>query len=176
VLNNGLGRYEAALTAAQRSTEVGYELGISNWAVVELIEAAVRSGTSETAVGAYRRLAEQAKAAGTDWVLGLEARSHALLCEGAEAERLYRDAIERLGCTRARADLARAHLLYGEWLRRERRRGEARDQLRTACQMLLKTCVRWRDRPFGRGSGSLVAYSTGVQQPPCSWMDVHGRS
>jgi len=136
VLNNGLGRYEVALAAAQRSTEVGYELGISNWAVVELIEAAVRNGTSDAAVGAYRRLAEQAKAAGTDWVLGLETRSHALLREGAEAERLYRDAIERLGRTRARADLARAHLLYGEWLRRERRRGEAREQLRTACQLL----------------------------------------
>jgi DNA-binding CsgD family transcriptional regulator len=136
VLNNGLGRYEVALAAAQRSTEVDYELGFSNWALVELVEAAVRSGESSAAIGAYRRLAEQARAAGTDWVLGLEARSHALLSKGAEAERLHHEAIERLGRTRARGDLARAHLLYGESLRRERRPGEAREQLRTACQML----------------------------------------
>jgi DNA-binding CsgD family transcriptional regulator len=136
VLNNGLGRYAAALTAAQRSSEIDYELGLPNWAVVELIEAAARSGTSNAAAGAYRRLAEMARAAGTDWALGLEARSHALLSEGAEAERLHREAIERLRRTRVRAELARAHLLYGEWLRRERRRGEAREQLRTASQML----------------------------------------
>jgi hypothetical protein len=136
VLNNGLGRYEAALTAAQRATEITYELGFSNWAMVELIEAAVLSGANDAATGAYRRLAEQAGAAATDWVLGLEARSHALLSNGAAAERLHREAIERLGRTRARADLARAHLLYGEWLHRERRLPAAREQLRTACQML----------------------------------------
>ena len=136
VLNNGLGRYEAALTAARQSTEIDYELGFSNWAVVELIEAAVRTGTTSAATGAYHRLAEQAEAAGSDWVLGLAARSHALLCEGAEAERRHREAIERLGRTRARADLARAHLLYGEWLRREGRRTDAREQLRTAHGML----------------------------------------
>jgi DNA-binding CsgD family transcriptional regulator len=136
VLNNGLGRHQTALAAAQRSTEIDYELGYSNWATVELIEAAALSGASEAAAGAYRRLAEQAGAAATEWVLGLEARSHALLSKAAEAERLHREAIERLGCTRARPDLARAHLLYGEWLRRERRPAEAREQLRTACQML----------------------------------------
>jgi DNA-binding CsgD family transcriptional regulator len=136
VLNNGLGRYAAALAAAQRSSEIDYELGMSNWAVVELIEAAARNGTSDAAAPAYRRLAEQARAAGTDWVLGLEARSRALLSEGAEADGLYRDAIERLGRTRARADLARAHLLYGESLRRERRTGAAREQLRVAWQLL----------------------------------------
>jgi DNA-binding CsgD family transcriptional regulator len=136
VLNNGLGRYEAALTAAQQSTEITYELGYSNWAMVELIEAAALSGAKDAATGAYRRLTEQATAAGTDWVLGLQARSHALLSKGAEAERLHLKAIERLGHTRARPDLARAHLLYGESLRRERRLGAAREQLRTACQML----------------------------------------
>jgi DNA-binding CsgD family transcriptional regulator len=136
VLNNGLGRYKTALTAAQRSTEIAYELGYSNWAMVELIEAAALSGANDAAAGAYRRLAEQARAAATDWVLGLEARSHALLTKGAEAEPLHREAVERLGHTRARADLARAHLLYGEWLRRERRPSAAREQLRTACQML----------------------------------------
>jgi DNA-binding CsgD family transcriptional regulator len=136
VLNNGLGRYEAALAAAQRSAEIDYELGFSNWAVVELIEAAARTGATSAATGAYRRLAQQAEAAGSDWVLGLAARSHALLSEGAEAEHLHREAIERLGRTRAHGDLARAHLLYGESLRREHRSSAAREQLRTACQLL----------------------------------------
>jgi DNA-binding CsgD family transcriptional regulator len=104
--------------------------------MVELIEAAARSGMTETAAGAHRRLAEMTSASGTDWALGIQARSHALLSEGDEAERLYREAVERLGRTRIRVELARAHLLYGEWLRRERRRGEARDPLRTAYQML----------------------------------------
>lgn len=84
----------------------------------------------------FRRLAEMTSASGTDWALGLRSRAHALLAQGAEAERHYRDAIAGLGRTRVRTDLARAHLLYGEWLRRERRRREAREQLRTAHAML----------------------------------------
>jgi len=136
VLNNGLGRYDVALTAAQRSAEIDYELGYSNWAMVELIEAAARGGTRDAAIGAHRRLAEQATAAGTDWVLGLEARSRALLSEGGDAEDCYRESIEQLGRTRARVELARSHLLFGEWLQGERRRGEAREQLRTAYRML----------------------------------------
>jgi DNA-binding CsgD family transcriptional regulator len=136
VLNNGLGRYTEALTAARQASDSHPELGQSNWAMSELIEAATRSGMTETAVGAYRRLAEMTSASGTDWGLGIEARSRALLSEGEEAERLYREAIERLDRTCVRAELARAHLLYGEWLRRGRRRGEAREQLRTAHGML----------------------------------------
>jgi DNA-binding CsgD family transcriptional regulator len=136
VLNNGLGRYTEALAAAQRASENHPELGFSNWAVAELIEAAVRSGMTETAAAAYRRLAEMTAASGTDWGLGVQARSRALLSEGEEAERLYLEAIARLGRTRIRVELARTHLLYGEWLRRERRRGDARDQLRTAHEML----------------------------------------
>jgi DNA-binding CsgD family transcriptional regulator len=136
VLNNGLGRYAEALAAAQRASENHPELGQSNWAMVELIEAAARSGMTEAAAGAYRRLAEMTGASGTDWGLGIQARSQALLSEGDEAERLYREAIERLGRTRLRVELARAHLLYGEWLRRQRRRGEARGPLRTAHGML----------------------------------------
>jgi DNA-binding CsgD family transcriptional regulator len=136
VLNNGLGRYQEALTAAQRATEYSGGVGFSNRALVELIEAAVRSGETETAVGAYERLAEMTGASGTDWGLGVQARSQALLSEGEAAERLYREAIARLGRTRIRLDLARAQLLYGEWLRRERRRAEARAQLRTAHRML----------------------------------------
>ncbi len=136
VLNNGLGRYQKALAAAQRATTNDRELGFSNWALAELVEAATRSGMSETAAGAYRRLAEITGASGTDWALGVQARSHALLSDGEEAEGLYRQAIARLGRTRARTELARAHLLYGEWLRRARRRADAREQLRNAHGML----------------------------------------
>jgi DNA-binding CsgD family transcriptional regulator len=136
VLSNGLGRYHKALVAARRAAENPWELAFLNWALVELVEAAARSGTYEMAAGAYRRLAERTAASGTDWALGLQARSQALLSEGEEAERLYREAIARLGRTRMRVDLARARLLYGEWLRRQRRRCDAREQLRMAHCML----------------------------------------
>ena len=135
ILFNGLGRYEQALAAAQRASDDTPQLFISSWALAELIEAASRSGEPELGVGALERLTEDTSAAGTDWGSGVAARSRALLCEGGEAERLYREAIERLGRTRLRPELSRAHLLYGEWLRRERRRVDARAQLRTAHEM-----------------------------------------
>jgi DNA-binding CsgD family transcriptional regulator len=129
VLYNGVGRYDDALDAAHQVAEHPEELPFA-WGLVELIEAATRSGK---AVGdALQRLSETTRASGTDWALGIEARSRALLSDGGTAERLYREAIDRLGRTRVRVDLARAHLLYGEWLRRERRRLDARQQLRTA--------------------------------------------
>jgi len=139
LLGNGLGHYAQAVTASQRASGYGdgaADLGVSNWALAELVEAAVRNGMSDAAAGALGRLTEITAATGTDWALGVEARCRALLSEGDAAERLYREAITRLGRTRLRPDLARAHLLYGEWLRGERRRTQARDQLRTAHGML----------------------------------------
>ena len=136
VLGNGLCRYDEALAAAEPGRDYPDQLGLAAWPAVELIEAAARTGQPERGIGALRRLEEVTSAAGTDWALGIEARSRALLSDGGPAERLYREAIERLGRTRVRVELARAHLLYGEWLRRESRRVDARDQLRTAHQML----------------------------------------
>ncbi len=136
VLNNGVGDYETAMRAAQRASEHAGEQVAATWAAVELIEAAARNGNRELAVGTCRRLAEMTSASGTDWALGIEARSRALLNDGDTAERLHCESIERLGRTRIRADLARAHLLYGEWLRGERRRVDARAQLRLALNML----------------------------------------
>jgi DNA-binding CsgD family transcriptional regulator len=134
---NSLGRYEDALAAAQQSTEHPEELLFATWGLVELIEAATRTGKAALATDALERLAQTTRATGTDWGLGIEARSRALLSEGEAAERLYREAIERLGRSRVRVALARAHLVYGEWLRRERRRTDAREQLRTAHEMFM---------------------------------------
>jgi DNA-binding CsgD family transcriptional regulator/tetratricopeptide (TPR) repeat protein len=131
-LYNSLGRYEEALAAAEQASEHPQELFFSTWGLVELIEAAARSGKAARAAGALQRLSESTRACGTDWALGIETRSRALLSEGDVAERLYREAIDRLGRTRVRGALGRAHLLYGEWLRRENRRTDAREQLRTA--------------------------------------------
>jgi DNA-binding CsgD family transcriptional regulator/tetratricopeptide (TPR) repeat protein len=132
LLYNGLGRYEDALDAAQHVTERADEMLWSSLVLPELIEAASRSGKTERAVLALERLTDATRASGSDWALGIEARSRALLSDGDTAEGLYREAIQRLGRTRAAAELARSHLLYGEWLRRERRRTDAREELRTA--------------------------------------------
>ena len=131
VLCNGLGRYEEALAAAQAAARHEVEFG-SRRALVELVEAAARSGSNELGTDALERLSEATRASGTDWALGLEARSRALLSEGDTAEQLYREAIERLSRTRVRLELARAQLVCGEWLRRENRRVDAREHLRAA--------------------------------------------
>ena len=132
LLYNGLGRYEQALAAAERASDYPLEMLYSTWGLVESIEAAVRTDKPGAASDALGRLTERTRASGTDWALGIEARSRALVTEGGAAEALYRQAIDRLERTRVRVELARAHLLYGEWLRRERRRLDAREQLRQA--------------------------------------------
>jgi DNA-binding CsgD family transcriptional regulator len=133
---NALGLYEDALVSAERAAEAATGLGPSMLLLAELIEAAARSGQPERARGPLAQLAEITHAADTDWARGTHARAAAMLAEGAAAERLYREAIERLSRIRTRATLARAHLLYGEWLRRENRRVDAREQLRVAHTML----------------------------------------
>ena len=135
VVNIGLGDYDEALTAATRATEYDPDLRMLAWPIVELIEAAARVGNSDVAKVAYGRLSNMTSASGTDWGLGLQARSQALLDDGDVAEQFYSEAISRLGRTRQLTDLARAHLLYGEWLRRRRRRSDSRYQLRTAQSM-----------------------------------------
>jgi DNA-binding CsgD family transcriptional regulator len=136
VMQNALGRYGEALAAVRDALDVApfTEMG-SPRISAELIEAAVRSGERRLAERGLERLSESARAAGTDWALGVEARSRALLADDEAADGLYREAIERLRRTRVHLQLARTHLLYGEWLRRERRRENAREQLRTALEM-----------------------------------------
>jgi tetratricopeptide (TPR) repeat protein len=135
ILYNGLSRHQEALAAARQASEHRH-VYVSMSALPELIEAAVRTGSVHMASDALDLLAERARAGGTEDGLGIEARSRALLSDPEAADGYYREAIDRLGRTRRRPVLARAHLLYGEWLRRERRRGEAREQLRTAYEML----------------------------------------
>jgi DNA-binding CsgD family transcriptional regulator len=177
LLYNGLGRYEDALTAAQKANEKSEAQVGAMWAPVELVEAATRSGRPDRAAVALQELTDMTHASSTDWALGIEARSRALLSENEAAERRYREAIDRLGRTRVRVELARAHLLYGEWLRRERRRRDAREQLRTAHELfasmgmeafaeraareLLATGERARKRTV-ETSGQLTAQETQI--------------
>jgi DNA-binding CsgD family transcriptional regulator len=132
VLYNGLARYQEGVSAARHATSNTLEPWVSMWGLPELVEAAVRVGDTELAREALKRLAETTQPSGVDVALGIEARCRALLSNGDNADRLYREAIERLGRTQVRPELARAQLLYGEWLRREGRRVDAREQLRIA--------------------------------------------
>ena len=151
VLHNGLGQHERAQAAAEQASEDPPRRrravqGISNWALIELVEAAARTGDAERAADALRRLSEQAQASGTDWALGIEARSRALLTDD-EAD--YREAIERLTRGGVGAFAARSHLIYGEWLRRARRRADARRELRTAHEQFVAMGFDGVRRPGG---------------------------
>ncbi|HKC28820.1 MAG TPA: AAA family ATPase [Jatrophihabitans sp.] len=136
LLYNSVGRNEEALAAAQAPADSPHDLGILTWMLlVELVTAAARSGRGDVAIRAFDRLRQMTQASGTEWALGLEARCRAMLSDGPAADADYREAIERLGRTGIRGELARAHLHYGEWLRRANRRVDAREQLRVALEM-----------------------------------------
>ena len=131
LLYNGNGHYAEALAAAQRGCEHD-DVGLFAWSLVELIEAGVRCGATDASSAALDRLSARTRASGTEWALGIEAGSRALLSDRQEAEPLYREAVERLDRSRGVVHAMRARLLYGEWLRRENRRVDAREQLRIA--------------------------------------------
>ncbi|WP_254885914.1 helix-turn-helix transcriptional regulator [Streptomyces sp. NA02950] len=135
VLHNGGGRYDAALIAARKAAEQVRISAFGVWALPEVVEAASRLGQTDVAINAADQLSERTLPCDTDWALGVEAATRALIADDTVAEDLYREAIERLGRTRIRAQLARTHLVYGEWLRRQRRRTDARAQLLTAHEM-----------------------------------------
>lgn len=161
VLCNGLALYEEAMAAAGEAAASQEQFGVARWALPELVEAAVYSNARDLASDTLEQLSQVARASGTEWALGLEARSRALLSPDAQAEQLYLEAIERLGRTLARVDLARAHLTYGEWLRREGRRTDARAQLTTAHEMLtqfgLEAFARRAEREL-RAAGATVRH------------------
>ena len=136
VILNGLGRYQEAMRPAQDAADATPEMVVAGWGLIELVEAAARCGEMDVALRALARIEERNSVIATDWGLGIAARSRALVSTGVTAEGLYREAIDRLSRTRMRPELARAHLLYGEWLRREGRRNDSREQLRTAHDML----------------------------------------
>ncbi|TDW84371.1 regulatory LuxR family protein [Kribbella pratensis] len=159
VLCNGLARWEEALSAARAAARYQEEFGAPRWALAELIEAAAHSGAPEVAGDALEQLSEAARASNTDWALGVEAYSRALLSDGIAAEDLYREAIDRLAQTRVRVTLARTHLLYGEWLQRKNRRVDARVQLTRAHEMLTQFGAGGfaeRARRALRGTGAKV--------------------
>ncbi|MCW8382546.1 ATP-binding protein [Streptomyces justiciae] len=144
MLHNSLGRHAEALAALSGVVDHGQrDVGtVGVWALVEFIEAAARSGDAARATDIFRRLSERTGPSGTDWALGVEARSRALMTGGRAAEEHYRGAIDRLGRTAIRGELARARLLYGEWLRRERRQRQAREQLRAAHESFAEMGMR----------------------------------
>jgi DNA-binding CsgD family transcriptional regulator len=162
VMYNGLGRYEKAFTAVREAVDVEPYSELSTpSALAELVEAAARGGERYVAERALERLMLTTRPSGSDWALGVEARSRALLSDGDAADRLYQEAIERLRRSRVRVQLARTHLLYGEWLRRERRRFDARDQLRTALELFTSMGV---EGFAGRAERELLATGERVRK------------
>src|ERR1700722_6820383 len=168
VLNNGLGRYPAALDGARLACRHD-DLGYFNWSLAELVEAGFRSGAVEEAAAALRQLEERTRASGTDWALGVLARSQALLTDGPAAEALYREAIERLERDGIVIQLARAHLLYGEWLRRVNRRYDGREHLRTAYQAFSRIGA---EAFAERARGELLATGETVRKRTAETHDV----
>jgi DNA-binding CsgD family transcriptional regulator len=162
VLANGLGRYDDALHAAREAAEHPHDPAPGHWGRCELVEAAVKSGRPELAAAQFAHLDEVTRAADTDWALGVRARAHAMLSDGQAAERLYREAIDRLERTRIRGELARAHLVYGEWLRLEGRGADARSQLRIAFAELTRIGA---DAFADRARRELLATGETVRRP-----------
>jgi tetratricopeptide (TPR) repeat protein len=173
VLNNGLGRYPAALAGARLACQHD-DLGYFNWSLAELVEAAFRSGAVEEAAAALRQLEERTQASGTDWALGVLARSKALLSGVHAAEPLYREAIERLERDGIVIHLGRAHLLYGEWLRRVNRRHDGREHLRLAYQTFSGIGAEaFAERARGeRARGELLATGETVRKRTVESRDV----
>ena len=186
VLYNGLGRFDEAAAAAQQATSGAVNHWIYAWVLPELVEAAARGGDPDVARDALERLAATTQPSGTDFALGIEARCRALLRDGAAADECYREAIERLGRTPLRPELARAHLLYGEWLRRQSRRVGAREQLRTAHEMLVAMgmdAFAERARKELQASGEKVRKRTiatrdelTAQERQIAWLAIDGLS
>ena len=169
LLYNGLGRFSEALRAAESAYQDPEPIDNSAWTLHELIEGAVLSGRPHAAADAMRRLSEMARASGTDWALGLEARSRALLSDAASAEPLYREAIERLDGLGTQVEHARAQLIYGEWLRRAGRRAEARHPLRAAHERLTAMGV---EAFAGRAARELRASGGAVVKAPVEASDA----
>jgi DNA-binding CsgD family transcriptional regulator len=168
VLYNGLARYDEALSAALQATMDTLDPWLSKWALPELVEAAARAGDHAVALDALERLVETTQPCDNDFALGVEARCRALLSDGATAEELYREAICRLGRTRLRPELARAHLVFGEWLRHEGRSLDAREQLRTADDMFAAIGM---EAFADRARGELVAAGQKARKRPADTHD-----
>jgi DNA-binding CsgD family transcriptional regulator len=167
LLHNANGRYGEALAAAQRGCEHD-DVGVFAWSLVELIEAGVRCGATDASSAALERLSARTRASGTDWALGIEAYSRALLSDRRDAEPLYREAVERLDCSRGVIHATRARLLYGEWLRRENRRAEAREQLRLAYERFSRIGAN----AFAeRARGELLATGETIRKRPVDARD-----
>jgi DNA-binding CsgD family transcriptional regulator len=160
LLYNANGRYTEALAAAQRGCEHD-DVGLFAWSLVEVIEAGVRCGATDASSAALDRLSARTRASGTEWALGIEACSRALLSDRRDAEPLYREAVERLERSRGMIHVTRARLLYGEWLRRENRRTDAREQLRVAYERFSRIGA---DAFAERARGELLATGETVRK------------
>lgn len=175
MLCNSHGRYAAALESAREAAAHPTELVVRSWGLVELVEAAVRADAPVDAAAAVDELAEAARASGTDWALGVLARSEAQL-PGRRSEELYREAVDRLGRTSLRVESARARLLYGEWLRRAGRRLEARDQLRPAYEGFSgmgMEAFAGRARRELNATGEIVRRQAGETQQDLTAQELH---